>query len=118
MDMKLVAEPKAKIVLFYPRLQEGQWPMWSPQEPYAIGTALMHRGFEVTIIDERVDEDPYGQLERALAGALLFGISTKMGEQLGNALRALEFVKTKCPQTSHSRTPQLDAGIEQADGTA
>lgn len=97
MDMKLVAQPRARIILFFPRLQEGQYPLWAPLESFAIATAFMNRGYEVTLIDERGDEDPYGQLERALPGAMLVGFSTKLGEQLGNALRALEFVKSKRP---------------------
>ena len=95
MGMKQVSEPKGRVVLYYPIIWMPQWPMWSPLCMYTLAAALMHDGYEVTLIDERVDEDPRGWLEKELPGALFVGIPGKSGGQCRNMESAAEFIKSR-----------------------
>ncbi len=97
MGMKQVSEPKGRVVLYYPIIWMPQWPMWSPLCMYTLAAALMHDGYEVTLIDERVDEDPRGWLEKELPGALFVGIPGKSGGQCRNMESAAEFIKSRKP---------------------
>ncbi|MFH0945619.1 MAG: radical SAM protein [Planctomycetota bacterium] len=92
--MKQVSVPKGRVVLYFPILY-AQWPMWSPLCMFALAAALMAEGYEVTLIDERVDEDPRGWLEKELPGALLVGIPSKLGGQCRNMESTAEFIKAK-----------------------
>jgi len=95
--MKLVESPKGKVVLYFPCLQVPQWPMWAPLCQFTLATGLMHEGFEVILIDERVEPDPYAWLERELEGAVLVGIPGKSGDQCRNMEKAARFIKEKRP---------------------
>jgi radical SAM superfamily enzyme YgiQ (UPF0313 family) len=95
--MKLCAEPRARVVLFFPRLQEGQYPVWAPQDLFSIATTLMHRGYEVSLIDDRAGPEAREELLRELPGALFVGLGTKLGEQLRNTLSAIESIKAARP---------------------
>ncbi len=94
--MKTAATTKGKVVLFFPRLFD-QFPIWAPLCQYALATALMHAEYEVILIDERVDPDPYDWLERELDGALFVGISGKLGGQASRMEAAAAFAKSKRP---------------------
>lgn len=95
--MKLVEKPKGRIVLYFACLQVPQWPIWSPLCQYALATALMHAGYEVVFIDERVDPDPQGWLEKELPGALFVGVPGKSGDQCRNMEKTARFVKLRRP---------------------
>jgi radical SAM superfamily enzyme YgiQ (UPF0313 family) len=95
--VKLVSAPKGKVVLFFPIVWEGQFPLWAPTCMWAIGTALLHAGYEVVVIDERLDQDPRAQLARELDGALFVGISGKLGGQCKYMESAAQFVKQRRP---------------------
>jgi len=95
--MKLVAEPRARVVLYFPKLQEGQFPVWAPQDLFCIATGLMHQGYEVSLIDGRAP-DADAELAAEIPGALFVGIGTKLGEQLRNALAAARRVKAARPE--------------------
>lgn len=95
--MKLVAEPKAKVVLFFPTVWEGQFPVWAPICMWAIGTALLHAGYEVVVIDERAGPVSREQLLVELADAMLLGVSGKLGGQGRHMEDVAAFAKRHLP---------------------
>ena len=95
--MKLVDSPKGRVVLFYSKLQWPQWPIWPPLDLYAIATALLHAGYEVTLIDSRASETSRDELADALPGALFVGISVMFGNQINNMLEDVAFIKEQRP---------------------
>src|SRR5688572_11674487 len=97
MSWKLVEQPKALVVLYYPKLWEPQWPMWAPLDMFAIATALMHAGYQVVFLDERIDPTPRHWLEVAVKQALFVGISGKFGDQCKHMIDAAKFVKSVRP---------------------
>lgn len=97
MRMNLVAEPRARVVLFFPKLCDGQYPTWAPMDLMCIATALMHRGYEVSLLDDRSGPDARDELMDELAGALFVGIGTKLGEQLRNTLDIAARIKARRP---------------------
>ncbi|MHC4945008.1 MAG: B12-binding domain-containing radical SAM protein, partial [Planctomycetota bacterium] len=108
--MKLVENPKAKVVFYYPILWMPQWPLWPPLDLYVVASALMHAGYEVVIIDERVDPDPREWLRHEISDALFVGLTGKLGNQMGNSLDAARFVKSvrpDCPVVMGGWFPSL-----------
>ena len=97
MGMKLLPETKGKVILYFPIVWMPQWPMWAPLCMYTLATALMHEGFEVILIDERVDPDPRDWLEAELQGALFVGIPGKSGGQCRNMEATAAFIKSRRP---------------------
>jgi radical SAM superfamily enzyme YgiQ (UPF0313 family) len=95
--LKLVDAPKARIILFYSKLQWPQWPIWPPLDLFAIATALMHEGYEVTVIDSRAGEKAREQLIAELPGALFIGISVMFGNQINNMLEDVRLIKSIRP---------------------
>jgi radical SAM superfamily enzyme YgiQ (UPF0313 family) len=98
MSWKLVESPKALAVLYYPKLWEPQWPMWAPLDMFAIATALLHAGYEVVFLDERIDPEPRRWLEAAVGRALFVGLSGKFGDQCRHMVDAARFVKSVRPE--------------------
>lgn len=97
MRMKLVDKPKGRIVLYYPILWMPQWPMWAPLDLMVIATVLLQAGYEVVLIDERIEDDPKGWLRQEIPGAMFVGITAKLGGQISNALEAARIVKSERP---------------------
>ncbi|MBL8752596.1 MAG: B12-binding domain-containing radical SAM protein [Planctomycetes bacterium] len=95
--MKLVTETKGKVVLFFPVVWEGQFPTWAPICMWAIGTALLHAGYEVVMIDERAGPETRDQLVAELADAMLLGISGKLGGQCRRMEEIAVFAKQHHP---------------------
>ena len=91
--MKLVDTPKGKVILFYSKLQEPQWPIWPPLDLYAIATALLHADYEVVLIDSRDGCDARQRLRAELPGAVFVGISVMFGNQINNMLEDVKFIK-------------------------
>lgn len=94
MGLSLVEKPRARVVLFFTKLLDHQYPMWAPIELYAVETALLHAGFEVTLIDQRADENHLDWLRQEVPGALFVGLAAKLGDQVRNALKIAEYVKS------------------------
>ncbi|MFO0984382.1 MAG: radical SAM protein [Planctomycetota bacterium] len=118
--MKLVDGPRARVVLYYPKLWEPQWPMWAPLDMYAIATSLLHRGYEVTLIDERVHPDPIEWLMKELPGALMVGLSGKFGDQcryMRDRARLIKSVRPDLPIMAGGWFPSLfpEATLESPD---
>src|SRR5688572_7141643 len=97
MSWKLVDRPKAKALLYYPKLWEPQWPMWAPLDVFAIAASLLHAGWEVIFLDERIDPDPRHWLSVALPHVEFVGFSGKFGEQCRHMVDAARFVKRVRP---------------------
>ena len=97
MELSIVPTPRASVVLVYPKLHEHQFPIWAPLDLYAIATALLHRGYTVHLIDERLGPSELEELERVLPGALFVGVGAKFGGQLGNALAMVQRIKRVRP---------------------
>ena len=95
--MKLVTDTKGKVVLFFPVVWEGQYPTWAPLCMWAIGTALLHDGYEVVMIDERAGPETRDELLTELADAMLLGISGKLGGQCLRMEQVAAFVKQHRP---------------------
>ncbi len=57
----------------------------------------MHAGYEVVLIDERVDHEPRAWLERELDDAVFVGLASKLGGQGPHMEAAAAFIKSKCP---------------------
>lgn len=96
--MKLCEETKGKVVLFYPVLWWGQFPMWAPLGSFAIASALMHAGYEVVLIDERIDAQPMDALREEIRDALFVGVCGKSGGQCIRMEEVARFVKECEPQ--------------------
>ncbi len=86
-----------RVVLVYPRHKRG----WEAQ-PWidismgllCVATPLVRAGYSVKIIDQRVDPDWRGRLERELKlTPICVGVSTSTGPQLKYALEVSELVK-------------------------
>lgn len=110
MAISLVEKPRARVVLFFTKLLDNQYPMWAPIELYAIETALLNAGFEVTLIDQRVDANYRDWLRHEIPGALFFGIAAKLGDQVRNMLEIAEYVKgirQDCPVVMGGWFPSL-----------
>ena len=95
--MKLVADAKGKVVLFFPIVWEGQFPVWAPICMWAIGTALLHAGYEVVMIDERAGPQTREQLLTELKDAMLLGVSGKLAGQCRYMEDVAAFVKQHRP---------------------
>ncbi|MEX1023841.1 MAG: radical SAM protein [Planctomycetota bacterium] len=95
--MQLAEHTKGRVILFYSKLQWPQWPIWPPLDLYAIATALMNDGFEVTLVDSRAEENTRESLAQELEGALFIGISVMFGNQINNMLEDVEFIKSVRP---------------------
>ncbi len=91
--LALAPETRGKVILYFPTVWVGQFPMWAPTCMWAIGTALLHAGYEVVMIDERMDHEPREELKREMDGALFVGVSGKLGGQCVFMEEVCAFVK-------------------------
>lgn len=78
---------RKKIVLFFPFLEEGKDFHWPPVSLLALGAVFKKDGFEVCIIDERVEPTADEILRRELRDALCLGITAFTGFSLGRSVR-------------------------------
>ncbi len=98
MTLRLVDDPKGKVILFFPILWDTQFPLWPPLCLYAIATSLLHAGYEVVLIDERVDPQPRDKLLAELSDAVFVGISAKANGQCRNMDQVARLVKQHAPE--------------------
>ena len=80
-------------ILFYPDTGEGSANINVPLAPFKIGSQLKNAGFEVAVIDERLEAGYHKRLEGLLDNALFFGVSAMTGRQIYGGLEASRFVK-------------------------
>ena len=97
------------VVLIYPRSVTGwQAQPWCdlPLELLNVATPLVHAGYQVRIIDQRVDEGWRGRLLAELARTpVCVGVTSTTGPQLRHALEVSRLVK------QHSRVPVVWGGV-------
>jgi len=96
-----------KVVLIYPK--SGLWEKLSIRLPLSllhVAAVLIKEGFDVTFIDQRVDDDWEKKLLAALAENPLFvGVSSMTGTQIHHALKISELVK------KNSTAPTIWGGV-------
>ncbi len=90
-----------RIVLIYPNAGQDVLGVnvGLPLSVLYVGTALKHAGFDVTILDQRIEGDIKTALEDAVAADPLFvGISSMTGYQIGHGIRLAEIVRAVNPR--------------------
>ncbi|MGD9276210.1 MAG: radical SAM protein [Candidatus Pacearchaeota archaeon] len=97
---------KKKIVLLQPKT--GEWDFAGARPPdslLAIAALPYKKGYEVKIIDQRIERNWKEILKKELKGALLFGTTSMTGPQIRYALQASRFVK------ENSKVPVVWGGV-------
>jgi len=95
----MVKPRKPKIVLLFPSpLGEWGYSLEIPLSILSVAAPLHDEGYDVVLIDERINEDAEGDLLRAIDGALCLGVSTITGHQLKRAIHFSRLVKERYPR--------------------
>lgn len=90
---------KPKIVLVFPQpLEVGDYALEIPLSILAVGAPLHADGYHVTLFDERLHDDPEGDLLAAAADALCVGVSTITGFQLKRSIHFSRLLKNRFPE--------------------
>ncbi len=85
---------KPRIVLLSPApLDQQDYTLEIPLSILAVAAPLHAEGYELVLIDERLHDDPEGELLAAADGALCVGISTMTGFQLKGAIRYSRMIR-------------------------
>jgi len=91
---------KKKIILCYPplsRYRKERPYHWFPFSVLPLAQKLSEEGYQPIVIDYRVEPNPRQKLNRHLKDALLVGISSMSGYQIGAGLRIAEMVRESNP---------------------
>lgn len=94
---KLSVSKTKKVVLFFPKLEEYKPAHWFPMSLLSISAPMIEKGFEVVIVDERVNENWKENLLIECKDAILFGVSSFTGYQLIGAYAASKLIKKTYP---------------------
>lgn len=86
-----------KVVLFFPKLEEYKSAHWFPISLLSVSAPMMEKGFEIVIVDQRVDNNWKEKLLTECKDALLLGISSFTGYQLIGAFDASKLIKETYP---------------------
>lgn len=86
-----------KVVLFFPKLEPDKPYHWFPVSSLALAAPLVAQGFQVAIIDERVEAEWEDRLKQECQGALCLGITAFTGYQLKGAVHAARLAKQAYP---------------------
>jgi len=81
------------VLLFPDPLEGGGYSLEMPLSILAVAAPLVADGYRVTLIDERLHDDPEGDLLAAAADAVCVGVSTMTGHQLKRAIHYSRLVK-------------------------
>jgi len=101
-----------KVVLFYPYPDPQAFPayedvkFWVPLSTMTVGSHLLHQGYEVVLIDQRMENDPLKRVLAELEGAVCLGVSTITGASIIEGLKVSEEVKR-----SHPKIPIIWGGV-------
>lgn len=88
-----------KVLLYYPYPDPGSGPShWAPLPVMTIGSYLLHQGYEVVIIDQRLEKEPFKRVLSELEGALCLGISAITGIQIAEGVEISREVKKRLPE--------------------
>lgn len=83
----------SKIVLFFPKYESSET-MLLPTSVLSVAAPLVRSGYDIKIIDQRIDKNwKETLLEELKNGLLSFGISALTGKQILNGLEASKFVR-------------------------
>jgi len=90
-----------KVVLLFPKLEKPRPNRlhYLPLSLLALGTVAAREGYEVTIIDSRIDEDYEKRIRELDEEPLCFGISCIVGYQVKEALDIARLLKKRFPDT-------------------
>lgn len=89
---------KGKVILYNPREKTRLKIPYIPFSLLTVAGALKRAGFEVKLIDARIEEEPHGKLLSELSPQVLFvGITLITGSVIDDALIAGRLVKKKYP---------------------
>lgn len=86
-----------KVILFYGKTEEGRKWHWMPINMVFLASVLIKEGYNVIIIDERVNPDYEDYFVSLLPEALLLGISSSSGYQIKGSLKAAEIARKHRP---------------------
>lgn len=84
---------KNKIILFFPRTEPDNIYRNLPIALLKIASQVVAKGFEVKVIDSRIDEDYENTIRKSLNNALCFGISSLTGYPILHSIRASKIAK-------------------------
>jgi len=84
---------KMKVVLFYPSFTGGDKYHWAPFPYIYLGPFLEKAGFEVQIIDARVDSQWRNTLKSALESAICLGVTSMTGSDYKDAVESTRIAK-------------------------
>ncbi len=91
---------KNRILLYFPRVIRQQKPLFPPLETLALGSALIARGFRVSILDQRLQDRWWAPGDLGDTRDLLFvGISSRPGLQTLEGLRFARWLRRVSPDT-------------------
>jgi len=80
-------------VFFYPKSEKENIYKNFPIAPIKLGSQLLRAGFNIEIIDSRIEENYKEHLEESLKEALFLGVSVMTGYPIYHALRASDIAK-------------------------
>ncbi len=92
-----MARTPNNVVLFFPELLENQNPLLVPLELLSLAPPLLSAGFDVRILDERLEPLTTLNLKAELARAICVGISIRPGGQVFRGFRFARAVKAVRP---------------------
>lgn len=84
---------KGKMVFFYPTIDDLWEHVWFPFPYLYLSPFLEHAGFEVKIIDARIDQDWQETISREVDDAISFGVTAMTGPDLASAVEACQIVR-------------------------
>ncbi len=90
-------ENKGKVVLFYPSFKGIGVYHWVPFPYIYLGPFLENRGFQIVVIDARVEPDWEARLKAELATALCLGITSMTGPDINQAILAAQTCRLLAP---------------------
>ena len=87
------------VLLFSPNAQEEKKPnQWAPLSFLALGSALEDKGYEVIIVDEKMEANADRMVRDVAGKALFMGITSMTGTQIFNGIRMVREAKKVNPE--------------------
>ena len=92
--------PLGKVILYFPRFNTTQYPVWLPMEVMTIATALWDAGYQVRILDERMEPQAEEILLKEAGEALFVGSSARAGDQVFRTIELFCNLKHHSPHVT------------------
>ncbi|MBD3233408.1 MAG: radical SAM protein [candidate division Zixibacteria bacterium] len=90
-------KPKNRVLFYYPKMMENQYPLYTPNEVLAVGSVLHSKGYKVDILDQRLIKTDVRDLGDS-RDLLFIGISAKIGRQSRDGLEFAKSVNLELPE--------------------